>query len=122
MALRERLVALVLEAMDLDPVLLQALEAAQVREGLVELLALLDDDCGLWTATAVGASIRYRMKVSAASSMKSMTSSIALISAWISSRSNGVTNVDSTLAISWLRSSPRCSASRISWARCSGAS
>ena len=28
-----------------------------------------------WTATAVGASIRYRTKVSAASSMKSMTSS-----------------------------------------------
>ena len=41
------LVALVLEAVDLDPVLLQALEAAQVRERLVELLALLDDDRGL---------------------------------------------------------------------------
>ena len=53
--------------------------------------------------------------MSAASSMKSMTSSRALISAWMSSRSNGVTNVDSSRRpISWLSSSPRCSASRIS--------
>ena len=74
-----------------------------------------------WTATAVGASIRYRMNVSAASSMKSRTSSRALISAWMSSRSKGVTNVDSSRRpISWLISSPRCSASRISRARCSG--
>jgi hypothetical protein len=42
--LARQLVALVLEPVDLDPVLLEALEAAQVRERLLELLALLDDD------------------------------------------------------------------------------
>ena len=41
------LVALVLEPVDLDPVLLETLEAAQVRERLLELLALLDDDRSL---------------------------------------------------------------------------
>ena len=52
------LVALVLEPVDLDPVLLQALEAAQVRERLVELLALLDDDRRpAGSRPAVGASI-----------------------------------------------------------------
>ena len=45
--LADELVALVLEAVDLDPVALEALEAAQVGERLVELLALLDDDRGL---------------------------------------------------------------------------
>src|SRR6185503_14162790 len=40
-------VALVLEAMDLDPVLLEALEPSQVCERFLELLALLDDDRGL---------------------------------------------------------------------------
>ena len=39
-----RAVALVLEAVDLDPVRVEALEPAQVGERLVELLALLDDD------------------------------------------------------------------------------
>ena len=53
--------------------------------------------------------------MSAASSMKSSTSSSALIRAWMSSRSKGVTNVVlSRRPISWLISSPRCSASRIS--------
>src|SRR3990170_3996280 len=41
-------VALVLEAVDLDPVALQALEAAQLGERLVDQLALLDDDTGLF--------------------------------------------------------------------------
>ena len=45
--LARELVALVLEAVDLDPVPLEALEAAQVGERLLELLALLDDDRGL---------------------------------------------------------------------------
>ena len=36
----DELVALVLEAVDLDPVLLEPLEPAQVEERLVELLAL----------------------------------------------------------------------------------
>jgi len=41
------LVALVLEAVDLDPVFLKALEALEVLQRLVELLALADDDRGL---------------------------------------------------------------------------
>src|SRR5437667_6926747 len=40
-------VALVLEAMDLDPVFVEPLEALQVGEGVVEELDLLDDDRGL---------------------------------------------------------------------------
>ena len=50
-------VALVLEAMDLDPVLVEALEAAQVAQRLVDLLALLDDERASSTAAALGASI-----------------------------------------------------------------
>ena len=47
-----------------------------------------------------------------------MTSSSALISACMSSRSNGVTKVASSLCpMVWLISSPRCSTSRISPAR-----
>src|SRR6266568_1277661 len=38
------LVALVLEAVDFDPIRLETLEPAKVRKGLLELLALADDD------------------------------------------------------------------------------
>src|SRR5207302_4419429 len=41
------LVALVLEAVDLDPARLEVPEATQVEQRVVELLALLDDDRGL---------------------------------------------------------------------------
>ena len=103
---------------DLDPVrsrslnlrVVEGLARSRSVERLVELLGLLHDDRACWTAVSVGASIRYRTNVSAASSMSSRTSSRPLISAWMSSRSNGVTKVASRRwPISWLISSPRCS-------------
>src|SRR5262245_7458997 len=42
-----KLIALVLEAMDLDPVPVEVLEAAEMGQRLVDLLALADDDRGL---------------------------------------------------------------------------
>ena len=50
-------VAVVLEPVDLDPVLLEVLEAAQVLERLGELLAGLDENVGEPNDCSIGASI-----------------------------------------------------------------